>query len=151
MRHVGVMMFGMRKLVAVVGATAVLLGAPGATAKDFQPGDLRVCGANACVAIKDREVLRTLSSFYYIGPQPAVTWAPKAGARAFELRFRNGYATGVVASSALDRFLSYGVNLGRFSKGAWYGVPASAAAELRRLTSALTPLRVTAALLRKSH
>ena len=145
------MMFGMRHLVVALGSGIALLSAPAATAKDFQPGDLRICGANGCVAIKDREVLRTLSAFYYTGPPPAVTWAPKLGARAFELRFRNGYATGAVASSGLDRFLSYGVNLGQFAKGTWYSVPTQAAAELKRLTSALTPLHVTAALLRKAH
>jgi len=144
------MMFGMRHLLVAVGSTVALLAAPTATAKDFQPGDLRICGANECVAIDNREVLRTLSSFYYTGPQPSVTWAPNRGARAFELRFSSGYATGAVASAALDRFLSYGVNIGRFGTRKWYHVPSQAAAELRRLTGELTPLRVTAAMLRKS-
>jgi hypothetical protein len=145
------MMFGMRHLLVAAGSTVALLAAPAATAKDFQPGDLRICGATRCVAINDRDVLRTLSSFYYTGAQPSVTWAPRRGARAFELRFSNDYATGVVGSAGLDRFLSYGVNLGRFASRTWYAVPSQAADELRRLTSSLTPLRVNAALLRKSR
>jgi hypothetical protein len=144
-------MCGMRHLVAALGSTIALLGAPAATAKDFQPGDLRICGARECVAINNRDALRALSSFYYMGPEPSVTWAPVFGARAFELRFRNDYATGVVASARLDRFLSYGVNLGRFGIRKWYRVPAEAAAELRRLASTLAPLRVTATVLRKSR
>jgi hypothetical protein len=144
-------MSGMRHLIAALGSTIALLGVPTATAKDFQPGDLRICGAHECIAINDRDALRSLSSFYYMGPEPSVTWPPVYGARAFELRFTNGYATGVVASSRLDRFLSYGVNLGRFGRRKWYRVPAEAAAELRRLASTLAPLRVTATVLRKSR
>jgi hypothetical protein len=67
------------------------------------------------------------------------------------LRFSNDYATGVVAAAALDRFMSYGVNLGRFAPRKWYSVPPAAAAELRRLAATLKPLRVTPAMLRKSH
>jgi hypothetical protein len=145
------MMRGLRNLLLCLVSVIALLGAPAATAKDFQPGDLRLCGANACVAIDNREVLQTLSAFYYMGPQPSVTRAPKRSVQAFELRFRNDYVTGVVASTALDRFLSYGVNLGRFAPGKWYGLPSRAAAELRRLTSALTPMRLSVAMLRKSH
>jgi hypothetical protein len=58
------------------------------------------------------------------------------------LEFRNGYTTGIVATPALDRFLSHGVNLDRFRGGVWYAVPATAAAELRRLAAGLHPLRV---------
>ena len=82
-------------------------------------------------------------------PQSAQT--PPLGAQAFELRFVNGYATGIVAGPKLDRFLSYGVNLERFRRGAWYCVPPRFAAELRRLASVLWPLRVTKAALAKSR
>jgi hypothetical protein len=144
------MMLGMRRLLVALGSTIALLGVPAATAKDFQPGDLRICGANECIAIENPDVLRTLSSFYYMGPQPSVTWAPAFGSRAFELKFRNDYATGAVASARLDRFISYGVNIGRFGTRKWYRVPSQAAAEFRRLAATLAPLRVTGALLRKS-
>lgn len=143
-------MCSMRRLVVTVGSTVALLAVPAATAKDFQPGDLRMCGASECVVIENRDVLRALSSFLYMGAQPSVTWAPPLGARAYELRFSNDYATGAVASTRLDRFISYGVNIGRFGTRKWYRVPQEAAAEFRRLAATLTPLRVTGALLRKS-
>lgn len=123
----------------------------GATAKDFGPGDLRVCNTKRCVAIKNRHVLPLLGSFYYDGPPPAIVRAPRMGARMFELRFKNGYATGIVATASLDRFLSYGVYLERFQRGKWYRMPARLALELRRLTAGLEPLRVTPAAVAKSR
>jgi hypothetical protein len=130
---------------------AGMLGVPAATAKDFGPGDLRICNAKHCVPVKNREVLPLLGSFYYSGLPPAVVRAPQMGAPMFELRFRNGYATGIVATRRLDRFLSYGVHLERFRRGKWYRVPARLAQELRRLSARLDPLRVTPAAVRKSR
>jgi hypothetical protein len=140
-----------RRLPVALVLTTALTFAPGATAKDFRPGDLRICNAKHCVAITDQNVLNVLSVFYYSGPQPARTPAPRMGAPAFQLKFTNGYVTGIVASARLNRFLSYGVYLGRFRKGAWYRVPDRAARELIRLTESLKPMRVTPAALRKSH
>jgi hypothetical protein len=128
-----------------------LLGISVATAKDFGPGDLRVCNVKRCVPIKNRNVLPLLGSFYYSGPPPAIVRAPRMGAPMFELRFKNGYVTGIVATSKLDRFLSYGVYLGRFRRGRWYRVPSRMALELRRLTARLEPLRVTRAAIAKSR
>ena len=76
---------------------------------------------------------------------------PALGAPYFELRFPNNYATGIVATRQLDRFLSYGVHLERFDANTWYAVPRKLSAELRRLTAGLRPLRVTRAALAKSH
>jgi hypothetical protein len=61
----------MRTLVAGFVATSALLILPSASAKDFGPGDLRVCNATRCVAIVSRDVLPQLRSFYYSGPSPA--------------------------------------------------------------------------------
>jgi len=141
-----------RGIVAALLAAAALAATPAATAKEFRPGDLRVCNAHRCVPIVNRTVLPLLGRFYYFDTQVAhVADRPRLGARAFELRFRNGYVTGIVASAGLDRFLSYGVNLGRFERGIWYRVPAGAAAELRRLTAGMKPLRVTKAALARSR
>jgi hypothetical protein len=142
---------GARSLAATVAAAAAAVCVPGAAAKDFGPGDLRVCGSDACVPITSRPALRVLSGFYYTGADPVRAARPAMGVPAFELRFRNDYVTGVVGTARLDRFLSFGVNLGRFRRGAWYAVPASAAGELRRLTAGMRPFRVTAATLRRSH
>jgi hypothetical protein len=133
-------------------AAAALAVIPSATAKDFGPGDLRVCNAHRCVPIVNRAVLPLLGRFYYSDPHvPRVAPRPRLGAPAFELRFRNGYATGIVATARLDRFLSYGVNVGRFHRGVWYRIPARLAAEVRALTAGMKPLRVTRAALAKSR
>jgi hypothetical protein len=140
-----------RRVVVAWLAAAALVAIPAATAKDFKPGDLRVCNARRCVPITNRAVLPLLGAFYY-GPRDAHVAAPaRLGAPAFELRFTNGYVTGIAASARLDRFLSYGVNVGRFQRGVWYRIPARLASELRRLTAGLKPLRVTREALAKSR
>jgi hypothetical protein len=139
------------KWVTLVGAGFLAAFVGGAAAKDFQPGDLRVCNADRCVPITDPAVVRLLGPFYYGARSPKTVAAPRFGAPAFELRFPNGYATGVAASPRLDRFLSFGVNLGHFRKGVWYAIPPRLAAELRTLTAGMEPLRVTRGMLRRSH
>jgi hypothetical protein len=143
-----------RGIVAALLAAAALAVTPAATAKEFRPGDLRVCNAKRCVPITKRALMPLLGNFYYGVPDPRdprVAPRVRLGAPAFELRFSNGYVTGIVASTRLDRFLSYGVNLGRFHRGVWYRVPARIAAELRTLTAGMKPLRVTQAALARSR
>jgi len=130
---------------------SIVLGVVDAHAKDFDPGDLRVCNAKRCVPITAPDVVAKLGPFYYSAQPPARMRAPRMGAPAFELRFDNGYATGIVASPKLDRFLSYGVHLGRFARGTWYQVPPALSAELRTLTPRLAPLRVTSAAIARSR
>jgi hypothetical protein len=139
----------MKPLVVTFAAALVFLSA--ANAKDFGPGDLRVCNATRCVAIVNRDVLPTLGSFYYSGPAPKRMRSASLGAPYYKLRFRNGYVTGIVATSRLDRFLSYGVYLGRFARGRWYAVPPKLERELRHLTSGLAPLHLTRAALAKAR
>lgn len=125
--------------------------ASGAAAKDFRPGDLRACDAKRCVPVTAPDVLPQLGAFYYMDGPPDLARAPALGAPYFELRFRNGYATGIVATRNLDRFLSYGVNLGRFERGRWYVVPGRLAQELRRLAASLAPYRLTRTAVAKSR
>jgi hypothetical protein len=139
------------RAVAILAAAVALLAVPAAVAKDFQPGDLRLCNATRCVPVLAREAVEALSGFYYTGAQPARAPTVRLGAPAFQLRFRNGYVTGIVATAKLDRFLSYGVYLGRFQRGVWYLLPDVAARELRRLAVGLTPLRITQAALDRSR
>ena len=141
----------MRVFLAAALTASTLLFLPSASAKDFGPGDLRVCNATRCVAIVKHDVLPQLGSFYYSGPAPAHLRAPALGTPYYQLRFRNNYVTGIVATRQLDRFLSYGVHLERFDANIWYTVPRRLSAELRRLTVGLPPLRVTRAALAKSH
>jgi hypothetical protein len=135
-----------------VATSAVALGlVPSAAAKDFGPGDLRVCDAKRCVGVRNPHVLPLLGSFYYSGPRPKAAAKPRLRSPYFELRFRNGYVTGIVAKATLDCFLSYGVYLERFRHGAWYRVPARLASEFRTLTAPLTPFRLTRTALAKSR
>jgi hypothetical protein len=139
----------MMLLVGVASSTLLVL--PSASAKDFGPGDLRVCNATRCVPIVKREVLPRLGSFYYSGPALRAVPRPPLGAPYYELRFRNDYVTGIVATRRLDRFLSYGVHLERFARGKWYALPHPLSGELRRLTVGLRPLRLTRAALARSR
>jgi hypothetical protein len=124
---------------------------PAASAKDFDPGDLRICNATRCVAFVRRSLLRQLGSFYYGRSRLTPAVRPALGAPYFELRFTNGYVTGIVATKALNRFLSYGVYLERFHRDRWYAVPAALAREFRSLTARLRPLVLTTGALRKSR
>jgi hypothetical protein len=140
-----------KALLVLLVAASVLLFLPSASAKNFGPGDLRVCNATRCVPIVKRDVLPLLGSFYYSGPAPAQLRAPALGTPYYQLRFRNNYVTGIVATRHLDRFLSYGVHLERFDANVWYAVPRRLSAELQRLTVGMRPLRVSQAALAKSH
>ena len=134
-----------------LAAWTMLVALPSANAKDFRPGDVRVCNAAGCAAVVDRSVLPELSSFYYTGARPTRVRQPALGTPYYELRFRNGYVTGIVATGRLDRFLTYGVHDQRFRCRTWYAVPGRVSAELRRLTTVLRPLRLTRAALAKSR
>jgi hypothetical protein len=68
----------------------------------------------------------------------------RGGAPGFELRFRDGSVSGVVASARLDRFRAYGFNCGRFRRGVWYRFPPRASQVLEKLTAGLAPLNVSA-------
>jgi hypothetical protein len=132
------------RLAAAAIATAAFLAVPAAMAKDFRPGDLQVCGKTQCVPIMNRSVLRVLSSYYW-GPRPLVRAGPvRRGAPGFELRFGDDYASGMVATTWLNRFRAYGVNCGHFVRGRWYRFPPRAVAEIRRISAGLQPLRVSA-------
>jgi hypothetical protein len=140
-----------RSLVAILLAGATFFAASAATAKNFDPGDLLICNGKRCLPITKRPVLKELSVFYYTGRKPPPIASPaRLRTPGFELRFTNGYVTGIVATAKLDRFLSYGVNLGWFERGRWYRVPDTAARELRSLTIHLKPLRLTQASIDKS-
>jgi hypothetical protein len=140
-----------RRVVAFVVVAAFAAWSSGAAAKEFRPGDLRACGAMDCVAITNQDVLNAISAFYYGPRRPARIRAPRLGVPFFQLKFTNGYVTGIVATVQLNRFLSYGVNTGQFNRGAWYAVPARAVAGLREATSGLKPLRLTRGSLARSR
>jgi hypothetical protein len=131
-----------RVLFVGVLVAAALLVVPAASAKVFKPGDVRLCNAKRCVPIRNQVVLDKLSSFYYGSYALTTVRSPTHGAPYYELRFRNGYVTGIVATRRLDHFQSHGVNVNRFASGRWYGVPPRVSAELRRLAVGLRPFRL---------
>jgi hypothetical protein len=132
-------------------AASMLVAAPGAVAKDFGPGDVRICNAAQCVPVVRESAVALLGPFYYSGRPLVRALPPALGTPYYELRFRNGYATGIVATRRLDRFLSYGVHLERFRRGTWYRVPPLLAAEFRTLTAGVRPLRLTRAAVAKAR
>ena len=140
-----------RLLLSAGLALAALLLPAGAGAKDFGPGDLRLCNAQTCVGIADQRLVTALSRFYYGGPPPAEIRAPRLGAPYFQLQFRNGYVTGVAATAQLDRFRSRGVNLGQFGPDHWYRVPAAVARALRKLAAPLRPLHVSESVIARTR
>jgi hypothetical protein len=117
----------MRRIVAALIVVAGLLAVPAGLAKDFRPGDLRVCGRDRCVSLVDRALLRRLGSFYYAEGSPPRAPRARLGSPGFVLRFSNGY-TSVICE--------------RFVYGRWYRFPPRAALALRRVTADLRPLRV---------
>jgi hypothetical protein len=83
----------MRAVTAVLAVGVFVLATP-AAAKDFEPCDLRVCSARSCVIV-DGEAVALLRPFHYSGPARARASAPRRGTPYFELRFSNGYVTGI--------------------------------------------------------
>jgi hypothetical protein len=61
------------RLITVAALLVVALTFTAASAaKEFKPGDLRICNGNACVTITDQKLLDALGSFIYMEPQPAI-------------------------------------------------------------------------------
>jgi hypothetical protein len=127
--------------VALVAACG-LLAAPSA-AKDFGPGDLRVCGRHHCVPIMNAHLARIMSDFYWGDGRAPRAGGARRGAPGFELRFGDDYASGMVATKWLNRFRAYGFYCGRFERAKWYRLPPRAAAGLRKLTAGMRPQGVT--------
>jgi hypothetical protein len=136
---------------AAVAGLALWL-APVAQAKEFKPGDIRICAAKQCLPLNDRDALNALSAFYYSSKQiPRPKAAPASTARYVELRFPNGYVTGIAAGHRYDHFLSYGVNLGQFKARTWYAIPARASVAIKALATRLRTRPLPTNVLSNSH
>ena len=135
-----------------VAVVSLALGlAPLAEAKTFKPGDVSVCGAAKCLRLNNRAALNALSAFYYSAAIPKSESAPAANAHYVELRYRNGYVTGIAAGPGYDHFLSYGVNEDQFSARTWYAIPAAASIAIKSLAAKLRPRSVPPDILAYSH
>jgi hypothetical protein len=113
-------------------AVSALFLVPTAGAKEFQPGDLRVCGAVHCRVLTDAATTRAFGALLYGPGAVASAPTPGLGAPVFRLRFRDGSA-GVILSATVFRV--HGLNCGRFRRGRWYRLPVP----LRGLTAGLKP------------
>jgi hypothetical protein len=125
-------------LIAVCGVLLV----PSALGKGSGPS--LVCGRHRCVSIKNPHLARILSDFYWSAERPRRAPRVPLGTPGFELRWSDGYATGMVAGTMLKRFRAYGFYCERFQRGKWYWIPPRAAAALRRMTAGMRPMRVSA-------
>jgi MYXO-CTERM domain-containing protein len=128
-----------RRVLAGMVVLGALIVTPGAAAKAFSQGDVSLCSAQRCLPVTSQPVLNSLAAFYYDGAErPVRTFAPIPGISSLKLEFANGYVSGVVGGSKLDRFRSGGVNLDQFHQGVWYRLPTRIASGLRILAVALT-------------
>lgn len=132
----------MRRIVSILVALA-FVSAGTASAKVIEPGDLRLCGASRCAGIASPNALRAFAGFFWGATRVSVAHAPRLGARAFRLTFRDAGLAGIVGGARLDRILVNGVNCEKFRRGRWYLLPPPAAREARTLAATIEPLRVT--------
>jgi hypothetical protein len=124
-------------------AVAAVVCASVALAKEWGPGDLRVCDAKQCRPIWDRGAARAFSNFYWGDGRATRARAPRRSARAYALRFTDdGDPAGLVGGMRLDRALVYGLNCGKFKRGQWYRLPNRARQAVDRLATTLQPMRV---------
>jgi hypothetical protein len=93
----------------------LLLVVPAASAKEFRPGDLRLCGATQCRVVKDVRATRLFGDFLY-GSGPVIPAPmPRVGSPVFQVRFKDGPA-GVILNGTAARV--HGLNCGRFERAA---------------------------------
>src|SRR5439155_20115606 len=124
----------MRSILLLVTACG-LLAVPSAVAKDFGPGDLRVCGRHHCVSITNRHLLRILSDYYYGSRRVPRASRVRLGAPGFELCYKNGYASGMGAGTMLKRFRVYGLYCLCFEWGSWFWFPSRSAYAVRTVSA----------------
>lgn len=115
----------------ILAASIPFLGTSAASAKEFLPGDLFVCGATQCREVS-AEHARAFSSLLW-GDRPVTrTATPRVGSPVYQLRFRNGPAGVMLNATA---FRVHGLNCSRFQRDKWYRLSRG----LRGLTTGLTP------------
>lgn len=136
----GPRLVAVRRLPALLPVLVVLALPSAAAAKQFRPGDLKICGRSGrCVAIRSQSVLNAMGAFYYGNGALTEVRAPSNGAPEVQLVFSNGYVSGIAVDGS---FLSYGVKMGRFSTGVWYRLPSSTSRPLVALSGPVQPLRL---------
>lgn len=122
----------------IVGALAAIsIVVPVATwAKEFPPGDLRICGAKHCRTVTAAQS-RGFSDLLWGDRPVARAPTPRVGSPVFQLRFKDGPVGAIITATSIR---VAGLNCGRFQRGKWYRLPR----RLRGLTRGLEPRRLRA-------
>jgi hypothetical protein len=115
----------------------LLLGTPAASAKDFRPGDLRICGAAHCRVVTEHAQARAFSAFLYGSSRVERVKTPRPGSPVFQLRLRDGFVAALLSANAVR---VHGLYCERFQRGHWYRLPPS----LRTVAAGLVPKRLRA-------
>jgi hypothetical protein len=95
-----------------------------AAAKEFPPGELRVCGAKQCRVVTDGQS-RAFSALLWGDGRARRAPTPRIGSPIYQLRFENGRAGAVINATAIR---VHGLNCGRFERGKWYRLPTTSEA-----------------------
>jgi hypothetical protein len=119
-----------------VAFASFLVVAVSASAKEFPPGKLRVCGATQCRVVTDAQS-RAFSALLWGDARVRRAPTPRVGSPIYQLRFENGPAGAIISATAIR---VHGLNCGRFERGKWYRLPAT----LRGLAAGLKPKRLRA-------
>ena len=119
----------------LLAASILLLGTPAASAKDFRPGDLRVCGAVHCRVVTERAQARAFSAFLYGNGRLVRASAPRVGSPVFQLRLKDGFVAALLSRASIR---VHGLYCERFMRGRWYRLPPS----LRNIGAGLEPKRL---------
>jgi hypothetical protein len=120
----------------VTAISVALVVAAIASAKEFPPGGLMVCGATQCRVVTDSQS-EAFSSLLW-GDRPlSRAPTPRVGSPVFQLRVKDGPLGAIITATAIR---VHGLNCGRFQRAKWYRLPAS----LRGVTAGLGPKRLRA-------
>jgi hypothetical protein len=108
-----------------------------ASAKDFQPGDLRICGAVHCRVVTDPVESEAFGNLLYGSGSVMRARTPPVGSPVFQVRTKNGPLGAIITAKSIR---VHGLNCGRFQRGRWYRLSPA----LRHLTTGLRPKRLRA-------
>jgi hypothetical protein len=124
------------RALGVAFASFLLVAVP-ASAKEFPPGSLMVCGVTQCRVVKDPRESKAFSSLLWGNGPVTRAPTPRVGSAIYQLRFRSGPAGAIVSATAIR---VHGLRCGRFERGKWYRLPRV----LRGVTAGLKPKRLRA-------
>jgi len=123
------------RFVVALAAIAIVLPLA-AWAKEFPPGDLRICGAKHCRILTPAQS-NAFSAVLWGDSQVVRAPTPRVGSAVLQLRYPNGPAGAIITPRSIR---VAGLNCGRFERGKWYRLPKN----LRGLTDGLEPRRLSA-------